>query len=206
MNKSADLTNSSAMRKAKPNRRGSFLRLVLYTRAAWLLILALLGCIGVKSLLELAVPWVMGFMLFDGVIRNRDLSGLPLVLGILTAIFLAQKVFSFLQEYLNELTNQQIVHRLRCDLFEHVGRLPLGFFDRRRTGDLQSRITSDVDSADGILKTLVEDFASEIIMLIGTIIFLWAVNWQLRRYLHLLSRSSFSKGLLNVPLVASAIF
>ncbi len=195
MKKSADLTNSSATGKAKPNRRGSFLRLVLYTRAAWLLILALLGCIGVKSLLELAVPWVMGFMLFDGVIRNKDLSGLPLVLGILTAIFLAQKVFSFLQEYLNELTNQQIVHSLRCDLFEHVGRLPLRFFDRRRTGDLQSRITSDVDSADGILKTLVEDFASEIIMLIGTIVFLWAVNWQLTLYI-----------LPTVPALALSVF
>lgn len=195
MKKTAARNHSAASTQAQTRRRGSFLRLVLYTRAAWLPILALLGCIGVKSLLELAVPWVMGFMLFDGVIRNRDLSGLPLVVGILAAIFLAQKVFSFLQEYLNELTNQRIVHRLRCDLFEHVGRLPLGFFDRRRTGDLQSRITSDVDSADGILKILVEDFASEIIMLIGTIAFLWAVNPQLTLYV-----------LPTVPALALSVF
>lgn len=178
---------------AKP--RGTLFRLLSYTRTAWLLIIALLGCIGVKSVLELAVPWVMGFMLFDGVIRTGDLSSLPFVLLILTGIFLAQKVFSFLQEYLNELTNQRIVHQLRCDLFEHIGRLPLGFFDRRRTGDLQSRITSDVDSADGILKTLVEDFASETIMLIGTIAFLWAVNWQLTLYV-----------LPTVPALALSVF
>ena len=94
----------------------------------------------------------------------------------LVVIFLAQKAFSFLQEYLNELANQRIVHKIRCDLYRHIERLPLGFFDRNRTGDLQSRLTSDVDTADGLLKTLMQDLASEFVMLVGTISFLIVVN------------------------------
>jgi subfamily B ATP-binding cassette protein MsbA len=137
---------------------------------------ALISCIIIKSLLELAVPWVMGFMLFDGVIAKRNLNALPRVIVTLVAIFLAQKAFSFLQEYLNELANQRIVHKIRCDLFRHIERLPLRFFDRNRTGDLQSRLTSDVDTADGLLKTLIQDLASEFVMLVGTISFLIVVN------------------------------
>jgi subfamily B ATP-binding cassette protein MsbA len=171
--------DKAQLQKARP---GTFRRLLAYTRVAWRLLLALFSCIIVKSLLELSIPWVMGFLLFDGVIAKGNLSGLPTVVIILVAIFLAQKGFSFLQEYLNELTNQRIVHRIRCDLYEHIERLPLKFFDRHRTGDLQSRLTSDVDTADGLLKTLVEDLASEVVMLIGTISFLIVVNPSLTAF------------------------
>lgn len=174
-----DTGEKAKLHKARP---GTFRRLLRYTRVAWRLLLALFSCIIVKSLLELSIPWVMGFLLFDGVIAKGNVSALPKVIGILVAIFLAQKGFSFLQEYLNELTNQRIVHRIRCDLYEHIERLPLKFFDRHRTGDLQTRLTSDVDTADGLLKTLVEDLASEIVMLIGTISFLIVVNPSLTAF------------------------
>ena len=171
--------NDSRKNNARP---GTFRRLLGYTRVAWRLLLALFACIIIKSLLELAIPWVMGFLLFDGVIAKGNLGALPKVVAILVAIFLAQKGFSFLQEYLNELTNQRIVHRIRMDLYEHIERLPLKFFDRHRTGDLQARLTSDVDTADGLLKTLVEDLASEMVMLIGTISFLIVVNPSLTAF------------------------
>ena len=173
-------TASAANGKKAPQR--TFRRLLTYSRVSWHLLVALFCCIIVKSLLELAVPWVMGFMLFDGVIAKRNLSLLPQVLAILVVIFLSQKFFSFLQEYLNELANQRIIHQIRCELFEHVERLPLRFFDHHRTGDLQSRLTSDVDVADGLLKTLVEDLASELVMLIGTISFLIVVNPKLTAF------------------------
>lgn len=162
--------------KARP---GTFRRLLGYTQMAWVLLAGLFACIIIKALLELAVPWVMGFMLFDDVIAKRNINALPRVVAILIAIFIAQKAFSFLQEYLNELANQRIVHRIRCDLYEHIERLPLRFFDRNRSGDLQSRLTSDVDTADGLLKTLVQDLASEVVMLVGTISFLVFVNPEL---------------------------
>ena len=168
--------NNTPPPKARP---GTFRRLLGYTGVAWQLLAALISCIIIKSLLELAVPWVMGFMLFDGVIAKRNLNALPKVIVTLVAIFLAQKAFSFLQEYLDELANQRIVHKIRCDLYEHIERLPLKFFDRSRSGDLQSRLTSDVDTADGLLKTLVQDLASELVMLVGTISFLIVVNPRL---------------------------
>lgn len=163
-------------RRSAAGQQGSFLRLIAYTRTAWHLLLALFVCIIAKSLLELALPWVIGFMLLDGVIAKADLDKLPLVVGLLTAIFLGQKAFTFLQDYFHELSNQRIIHKLRCDLYEHIERLPLRFFEQGRTGDLQARVIGDVDTVEGLLNTLVQDMATELIMLVGTIIFLYKVD------------------------------
>ncbi|HYE72180.1 MAG TPA: ABC transporter ATP-binding protein, partial [Blastocatellia bacterium] len=149
--------------------RSSFARLLSYTRSAWRSLTLLCISLIATSLLELAVPWVIGFMIVDRVIRRGQLSELPNIILILTAIFIAQQLFSFLQEYVQELANQKIIHRLRCDLYEHVERLPLKFFERDRTGDLLARITGDVGVVEGLLKTIVNDVASEVIRLVGTI-------------------------------------
>ncbi len=173
-------SNAKDSREApKPEARGSFIRLLSYTRSAWRSLTLLCLSLIASSLLELAVPWVVGFMLVDRVIKRGRLSDLPNVVMLLAAIFIAQQLFSFLEEYVQELANQKIIHRLRCNMYEHVERLPLKFFERDRTGDMLARITGDVGVVEGLLKTLVNDIASEVISLIGTIVFLWAVNPEL---------------------------
>jgi ABC-type bacteriocin/lantibiotic exporter with double-glycine peptidase domain len=68
----------------------------------WPLLLALLACIVVNSLLDLLVPWVMGFVFVDRVIRQARLDELWIVAATLLAIFAAQKLFGFLQECVYE--------------------------------------------------------------------------------------------------------
>lgn len=162
--------------------RGSFAQLVSYMAGAWHLLAGLLFCIIINSLLELAIPSVMGFMLFDRVIKNANLSLLPIVAAALIAIFVLQKLFTFLQEYLYEFANQRVIHRLRCDLFEHIERLPLGYFERGQTGELLSRITGDVDTVENLLDTFVKDIAAEAVMFAGALIFLFQVNPGLTLY------------------------
>jgi len=174
--------NGNRTSARQPANRGSLLRLISYTRRVWYLLVAVLVCLIMDSLLELAVPWVMGFMLLDRIIRQGDLSELPLVIMMLGGIFLGQKLFSFLEAYYQELANQHIVHELRCDFYEHIERLPLRFFERGRTGELLSRITGDVDTLEGLLSTLAKNVASQLIMFIGTLSFLFAVNSKLTMF------------------------
>lgn len=177
--KSVDSKSGAEHEATEPQARGSFRRLLSYTRSAWRSLTLLCLSLIASSLLELAVPWVIGFMLVDRVIKRGQLRDLPNVVMLLAVIFIAQQLFSFLEEYIQELANQKIIHRLRCDLYEHIERLPLKFFERDRTGDMLARITGDVGVVEGLLKTLVNDIASEVISLIGTIGFLWAVNPEL---------------------------
>ena len=173
------------MRRAAPSpraARGSLARLIPYALGVWPLLATTLVCILAGSLLELAVPWVMGFLLLDTVIKGARLDQLPHVVFLLVAIFLGQKGVGCLQDYCEELANQRLVHRLRCDLFHHLQHLPVRFFDRGRTGELTARVTSDIDSVEGFLPTLVDDVVTDAVLFLGTLYFLFRVDSRLTLY------------------------
>ncbi len=165
-----------------PAARGALAKLIPYARGVWPLLAALLVCILAGSLLELAVPWITGFLLLDRVIKEARLDELPRVVFLLVAIFLGQKGVGFFQDYFQELANQRLVHRLRCDLFRHLQHLPVRFFDRGRTGEISARVTSDVDSVEAFLPTLVNDVVTDAVLLLGTLYFLFRVHATLTLY------------------------
>lgn len=158
-------------------------KLFSYARSVW----GLLGTLGVAivsgSLLDLAVPWVVGFLLIDHVIRHRDAAALPRVVFLLTTIFVGQQVVSFAKSYLQELADQRILYKLRCDLYEHILYLPASYFDNSRTGELLARLTGDVETVKGFLETFMEDVVSELVMLVGTLVTLFALSHTLTLYL-----------------------
>jgi subfamily B ATP-binding cassette protein MsbA len=169
--------------------------LFTYARTVW----RLLGLLGVAivaaSLLELAVPWVIGFQLIDQVIRHRDPALLPRVVLLLTAIFVGQQVLGFAKDYLQELADQRILYKLRCDLYEQILYLPVSYFDAGRTGELLARLTGDIETVKGFLETFMQDVVSELIMLVGTMATLLALSHSLTFYL-----------LPTVVLLASSVF
>ena len=157
-------------------------RLCRYALRAWQVLGGLGVCIIATSLLDLAVPWVIGFLLLDRVIKKNDIHALPLVLLLLTGVFVGQRIAGFGQDYLQELANQRILNQLRCDLYEHTINLPVRFFDRGRTGELLARLSGDIDTVKGFLETLMQDIGSQVVMLVGVLTFLFALNRRLTMY------------------------
>ncbi|HKF20087.1 MAG TPA: ABC transporter ATP-binding protein [Candidatus Angelobacter sp.] len=170
-------------------------KLFAYARNVWRLLGALGVAIVATSLLELAVPWVIGFQLIDRVIRHRDPAHLPQVVLLLTAIFIGQQVLGFAKDYLQELADQRILCKLRCDLYEQILYLPVSYFDTGKTGDLLARLTGDIETVKGFLETFMQDVVSELIMLVGTLATLFALSHSLTLYL-----------LPSVVLLASSVF
>jgi len=170
-------------------------KLFAYARNVW----GLLGALGIAivagSLLELAIPWVIGFLLIDQVIRHRDAALLPRVFLLLTAIFIGQQVLGFVKNYLQELADQRILFKLRCDLYEQILYLPVSYFDKSRTGELLARLTGDIETVKGFLETFMQDVVSELILLVGTLATLFALSPTLTLYL-----------LPSVVLLASSVF
>jgi subfamily B ATP-binding cassette protein MsbA len=157
-------------------------RLCAYALRTWRLLLGLGLCIAATSLLDLAVPWVIGFLLIDRVIKKNQIHALPFVLLLLTAIFVGQRIAGFGQDYLQELGNQRILNQIRCDLYAHTINLPVSFFDRGRTGELLARLSGDIDTVEGFLETLMQDVGSQGVMLVGVLAFLFALNKSLTLY------------------------
>jgi len=155
---------------------GALRRLFGYALGVWNLLLALVLCVIASSLLELAVPWIIGFLLLDRVIKQHEPNRLPFVVFLLTGAFVGQQIIEFVKNVTQELANQRLVNRIRCDFYEHTLALPVRFFDKGRTGDLLSRVTGDISNLEDFLTTIIQDIGSEVVMLIGSLAFLFKIN------------------------------
>ena len=160
-------------------KKNSLARLLAYSLRGWHLLAWAVVFLIANSLLDLAVPWVMGFVLLDRVVKRGDLGQLPVVVTLLVGIFLGQKVSDFLADYYRTLTTQRLIHALRCDLYEHLQILPVRFFDQRQSGELMVRITGDVENVDTFVSTLTQELATQLITFIGAIILLFTINARL---------------------------
>jgi ABC-type multidrug transport system fused ATPase/permease subunit len=161
----------------------TFRRLFGYAAGVWALLVTREVCIVGSALLDLARPWIIGFQLFDLVIRKEDLGRLPFVILLLTGSFVGQQILDFGSDVLQELSNQRVINRLRCDLYAHIIALPVRFFDRGRTGDLLSRVTGDIDTVENFLDTLMQNIGSELVTLVGTLAVMFVVSAKLTLFL-----------------------
>jgi len=107
------------------------------------------------------------------------LPGINLLAAIYLVLLVAAYFFEFLQTYLMQWTGQKIMFDLRRDIFRHMQRMHVGFFDQHAVGRLVTRLTSDVDAINemftaGVL-AIVDDFLNLTIMSVVML----TINWWL---------------------------
>ena len=110
----------------------------------------MLGCAVLSTLLVIYYPGVTQKAL-NLAKTGGDASRLvPLALSAL-GVFFVQQVLNAARIMLNNVFEQKVIFDLRSDLYSHIQRLPLGWFDNRATGDLMTRILEDVTSVERVL-------------------------------------------------------
>lgn len=131
-----------------------------------------------SSILSLLGPLFIGIII-DEYILTFDLTGTIRMLIILTAIYIASALFSWLQSFVMIFASLKAIKKLRQDLFEKLQSLPLSFFDKRQQGDLMSRMTNDIDNLNMALSQSVIQIVSSVLTIIGTAVALLYLNWIL---------------------------
>lgn len=99
------------------------------------------------------------------------------VVVLLVSLF--RVITDFGQTYIIQRTGQRILARIREELFGHFGKLSISFFERKRTGEVMSRLTNDVNALQSILTDAVTSAIAAPIGLIGSLGFMLWYNWQL---------------------------
>ncbi len=74
---------------------------------------------------------------------------------------------------------QRVIYDIRHDLFAHVQKLPLKFFDRRKHGDIMSLFTNDIDTISDALNNSFAMVIQTFIQMVGTLLVLYILNWKL---------------------------
>jgi ATP-binding cassette subfamily B protein len=127
---------------------------------------------------NLATPLLIGRAIDEG-IGPRRLGVIFIVVGWLVGLALARAVFTFLQGYLAERASQGVAYDLRDALFERIERLSFSYYDRAQTGQLVTRLTSDVEQIRTFAGSGVVQLANAVVMLVGTTVLLLYLDWQL---------------------------
>ncbi|WP_096187777.1 ABC transporter ATP-binding protein [Evansella halocellulosilytica] len=126
-----------------------------------------------SSAFALLGPLVVGFSI-DYFVMQGDLSGLQLAILLLAVIYLLHSLSVFLQHFWMIRVAQKTVYTLRTELFKHLHKLPIPFFDKRQQGDIMSRVTNDIENVSNTLNSSVIQIFASLLTLIGTLsVMLW---------------------------------
>ena len=130
------------------------------------------------SAASLMTPQLIAYAIDDG-IAPRRLGVILLAVGGLVGAALMRGLFTFLQGYLAERASQGVAYDLRNDLFTKIERLGFGYYDRVETGQLVTRLTSDVEQIRSFTGSGAVQMAAAAVMLLGTTTLLVVIDWQL---------------------------
>ncbi len=141
------------------------------------LVLIFLMLIGV-TILSLLPPYLTQRAV-DGPIQNKDLAGLvPYGVVYLLAV-IGLFILRFAHTFLLQNVGQNALVDLRQALFEHILLQDMKFFNTTPVGQLVSRMSNDIEALTELLSTSIVIVASNMVTLIGIILVMLAINWQL---------------------------
>jgi ABC-type multidrug transport system fused ATPase/permease subunit len=126
----------------------------------------------------LAPPFLAKYALDDAI---NDTTGqkLVLVVAIFVVAGLANWGMNYVETYMTGWVGERILADLRKQLFGHLQKLSLGFYERNRAGVLISRMTNDVEAIDQLVTDGVTVLAQSTLTLGGTAVLLFVLDWQL---------------------------
>lgn len=122
--------------------------------------------------LGLSLPMAMGWLL-DTAFAKGGRANLDRIAAWLMIVVLAQACLNYAQAYLLAATGERAVAGLRRGLFGKLLEQPPGFFADRRTGELTSRLTTDIGQLQGTVSHQIAEFSRQVLSLVGAVILLF---------------------------------
>jgi ATP-binding cassette subfamily B protein len=163
------------------------LRLLKYLAPYRKQVLFGMGAAAIITMVSLVPPYVAGYVL-DRVVRpvqsgamTRD-AGARIAwaaVGAMVLVFLVRQASAHLRLRLMSVLGELVARDLRAELYEHIQRLSLSFFSRKKTGSLITRVTSDTDRLWDFLAFGIVDVSLSLIMLVGLSTVLLMLDWRL---------------------------
>jgi ATP-binding cassette subfamily B protein len=139
------------------------------------LTLASLACMLFYTALNLANPLLIGIAI-DNFIRAGSLGGLTTISLVLLAVNVAMWQAQYWQVWTMSWVGEQMLYHLAADMFAHLQRLSLRFYDRTQVGRVMSRLQSDIDVLEAMLSSGLLSMISSVIALVGIIGVMVALN------------------------------
>jgi ATP-binding cassette subfamily B multidrug efflux pump len=109
----------------------------------------------------------------------RAVTGIGQIASIYVGLLVTSFVLEFLQTYFMQWTGQKVMFDLRRQIFRHLQRLHVGFFDKNPVGRLVTRVTTDVDALNEMFTSGVVSIFEDLFVLFGILGVMLCMNWKL---------------------------
>ena len=156
--------------------RATLRRAWRFARPYRVLLAVYLGTIVLLSFVAVLPPLVIK-RLIDDAIPASDLGLVNLLVAAGVGLALAETSLRLVNRWLAVRIGQSLILDLRTALFDHVQRMPIGFFTRAQTGAVVSRLSTDVVGAEGTVTTLAAVTAN-VFLVAATLVAMVLLNWQ----------------------------
>jgi ATP-binding cassette subfamily B protein len=157
---------------------GLMRRLLGYLRPYWLQVLIALAAIVGASLLQLAQPYLMKVAIDDHIAQG-SMDGLEGLAIAFLAVLVGSFILEFAQTWVLQNTGQRIMFDMRMQIYGHLQRIDVQYYDRNPVGRLMTRVTTDVDVLNELFTAGVVSVFGDIFLLIGIMAALAWMDWRL---------------------------
>ncbi|MEV6668936.1 ABC transporter ATP-binding protein [Streptomyces sp. NPDC051162] len=141
--------------------------------------LALVGLlVAASSLVSVASPFLLREVLDVAIPHGRTGLLSLLVLGMIAAA-VVNGIFGVSQTLISTTVGQRVMHDLRTAVYDRLQRMPLAFFTRTRTGEVQSRIANDIGGMQATVTSTATSLVSNLTSVVATVVAMLALDWRL---------------------------
>jgi len=109
----------------------------------------------------------------------RDAGFLDLLILGLVVVLLVRAVIDGLRQFVMAYTGEKVIFDLRMAIVRHMQSLSLSFFNRRKTGELMSHVTSDATLVHGVITQTIIQVLGQVLTLVGGVVVIFLMNWRL---------------------------
>jgi len=153
-------------------------RLIGYLRPYWTQVMVAFVAITVGAGMALAQPYLMKLAI-DQHIATRQLEGLPGLAATYVAVLVLAFAAEYTQTWTMQLTGQRIMFDLRMNIYRHLQRLDVRYYDHNPVGRLMTRVTTDVDVLNDLFTSGVVTIFGDVFTLLGIMAVMLWMNWRL---------------------------
>lgn len=162
--------------KAK-DKKGTLKRLIAYFAAEKAMIIGLLAAVIVVVICSVYAPKLQSNAI--DIIASGRFKELTPILITMVVVYIIHSICTFLQTKISAVLSQNIVKKMREDLFRHIVNLPVRYLDSNSHGDIMSRMTNDIENISTTVSQSLSSMFSGILTIIGTVIMMTVLCPQL---------------------------
>jgi ATP-binding cassette subfamily B multidrug efflux pump len=188
MRKDIDLTKAtdsetSRYKVSKEDRRAAFLYMVSFAKPHKAKFILIFFCTFLAIAADLLQPYLVKIAIDDNLaVGKNDFGMLVLICGVYLGLSVLGLTFTYLQNNLLQFTGNSIVARIRKDLFNHISKLSMSFFDRFQSGSLVTHVSSDTETISQFFTQVLLSMIRDGMTLVFIIILMFHLDPTLAMY------------------------